>query len=51
VKARAREEVIAAGAIVIRTIMEALGEKECLVSDLGLREGVLIDLARRIKDR
>ncbi|MEO8341465.1 MAG: exopolyphosphatase, partial [Nitrospirota bacterium] len=43
-----REEVIAAGAIIIQTIMETLGEKECLVSDLGLREGVLIDLARRV---
>lgn len=43
-----REEVIAAGAIIIRTIMETLGEKECLVSDLGLREGVLIDLVMRI---
>lgn len=44
-----REEVIAAGAIIIRTIMETLGEEECLVSDLGLREGVLIDLARRLE--
>lgn len=42
-----REDVIAAGAIIIRTIMETLGEQECLVSDLGLREGVLIDLGRR----
>lgn len=42
-----REEVIVAGAIIIRTIMETLGEHECLVSDLGLREGVLIDLAMR----
>lgn len=40
-----REDVIAAGAIIIRTIMETLGEAECLVSDLGLREGVLIHLA------
>ncbi len=39
-----REEVIAAGAIIIRTIIDALGLRECLVSDLGLREGVLIDL-------
>lgn len=46
-----REEVIAAGAIIIRTIMEALGEEECLVSDLGLREGVLIDLAMQIENR
>jgi len=42
-----REEVIAAGAIIIRTIMETLEQKECLVSDLGLREGVLIELAFR----
>jgi exopolyphosphatase/guanosine-5'-triphosphate,3'-diphosphate pyrophosphatase len=40
-----REEVIAAGAIITRAIMETLGQQECLVSDLGLREGVLIDLA------
>ncbi|MDR4467778.1 MAG: Ppx/GppA family phosphatase, partial [Nitrospira sp.] len=42
-----REEVIAAGAIIIRTIMETLNLKECLVSDLGLREGVLLNLALR----
>ena len=40
-----REEVIAAGAIIVRTIMETLGKKECLVSDLGLRAGLLIQLA------
>lgn len=39
-----REEVIAAGAIIIRTIMETLGMSAVLVSDLGLREGVLISL-------
>jgi exopolyphosphatase/guanosine-5'-triphosphate,3'-diphosphate pyrophosphatase len=44
---KGREEVIAAGAIIIRTIMETLGMSSVLVSDLGLREGVLIDLARR----
>lgn len=43
-----REEVIAAGAIIIRAIMETLGQRECLVSDLGLREGMLINLARRV---
>lgn len=48
---KGREEVIAAGAIILRTIMETLEEKECLVSDLGLREGVLIDLAKRITAR
>jgi len=42
-----REEVIAAGAIIIRTVMETLGMSQVLVSDLGLREGVLIDLAKR----
>ena len=45
-----REEVIAAGAIIIRTIMETLGMSQVLVSDLGLREGVLIDLARSLSD-
>jgi exopolyphosphatase / guanosine-5'-triphosphate,3'-diphosphate pyrophosphatase len=44
---KGREEVIAAGAIIIRTVMETLGMSAVLVSDLGLREGVLIDLARR----
>ncbi|SLM48643.1 Exopolyphosphatase [Nitrospira japonica] len=43
-----REDVIAAGAVIIRTVMDALGEKECLVSDLGLREGVLLTLADRL---
>ena len=43
---KGREEVIAAGAIIIRTIMETLGMSTVLVSDLGLREGVLIDLVR-----
>jgi exopolyphosphatase/guanosine-5'-triphosphate,3'-diphosphate pyrophosphatase len=42
-----REEVIAASAIIIRTIMETLGMSAVLVSDLGLREGVLLDLAMR----
>jgi exopolyphosphatase / guanosine-5'-triphosphate,3'-diphosphate pyrophosphatase len=45
---KGREEVIAAGAIIIRTIMETLSVSECLVSDLGLREGVLVNLATRI---
>jgi exopolyphosphatase/guanosine-5'-triphosphate,3'-diphosphate pyrophosphatase len=45
---RNREEVIAAGAIIVRTVMETLGMSGLLVSDLGLREGVLIELARRV---
>ncbi|NGZ60082.1 MAG: exopolyphosphatase [Nitrospira sp. LK265] len=48
---KSREEVIAAGAIIIRTIMEALGQQSVLVSDLGLREGVLIELAMRLGDQ
>jgi exopolyphosphatase / guanosine-5'-triphosphate,3'-diphosphate pyrophosphatase len=42
---KGREEVIAAGAIIIRTVMETLGMSAVLVSDLGLREGVLIHLS------
>jgi len=44
---KGREEVIVAGTIIIRTIMETLGLSSLLVSDLGLREGVLIDLVMR----
>ena len=47
---KGREEVIASGAIIIRTVMETLGRFECLVSDMGLREGVLIELAARISE-
>lgn len=43
-----REEVVVAGTLILRTIMETLGLNDCLVSDMGLREGVLIDLASRI---
>jgi exopolyphosphatase / guanosine-5'-triphosphate,3'-diphosphate pyrophosphatase len=46
-KSRKEKEVIAAGAIIIRTIMETFGMPSVLVSDRGLREGVLIDLATR----
>ncbi|MEK7762321.1 MAG: hypothetical protein AAB433_12120 [Nitrospirota bacterium] len=46
-----REEVIAAGAIIIRMVMETLGMSSVLVSDLGLREGVLIDLAMGVADQ
>jgi len=43
---KGREEVIVAGALIIRTIMETLGVSTVLVSDLGLREGVLINLMK-----
>ena len=42
--------MIVAGVLILRTVMETLGYQECLVSDLGLREGILIDLARRLTD-
>ena len=47
---KGREEVIAAGAIIIRTVMETIGMPSVIVSDLGLREGVLIELASRISN-
>lgn len=46
-----REDVIVAGTLILRTVMDSLGYRDCLVSDLGLREGILIDLARRITER
>lgn len=46
-----REDVIVAGVLILRTVMETLGYQECLVSDYGLREGILIDLARRLTAR
>ncbi len=39
-----REKVIVVGAIILRTVMEALGFEHCLVSDYGLREGILVNL-------
>jgi exopolyphosphatase/guanosine-5'-triphosphate,3'-diphosphate pyrophosphatase len=40
-----REYVIVAGTVILRRIMESFGFETCLVSDFGLREGVLVDLA------
>ena len=42
-----RAEVIVAGAMILRCIMERIGRDECVVSEYGLREGVLLDLAKR----
>lgn len=47
---KGREEVIAAGVIIIRTVMKTVERSSLLVSDLGLREGVLIDLAMRVSE-
>jgi exopolyphosphatase/guanosine-5'-triphosphate,3'-diphosphate pyrophosphatase len=43
-----REDVVVAGTLILRGVMETLGFTEGLVSDVGLREGVLIDLAARL---
>jgi exopolyphosphatase/guanosine-5'-triphosphate,3'-diphosphate pyrophosphatase len=42
-----REFVIVAGTVILRRIMEAFNFPTCLVSDYGLREGTLIDLATK----
>ncbi len=44
-----REDVVVAGTLILRGVMETLGFSEGLVSDVGLREGMLIDLAARLK--
>jgi exopolyphosphatase/guanosine-5'-triphosphate,3'-diphosphate pyrophosphatase len=44
-----REDVVVAGTLILRGVMETLGFTEGLVSDVGLREGVLIDLAERVR--
>ena len=38
-----RAEVILAGACIVRTVMEKLGQLQVTVSDRGLRHGVLMD--------
>ena len=42
-----REFVILAGTLILRRLMEAFGVSACLVSDFGLREGMLVDLATK----
>jgi exopolyphosphatase / guanosine-5'-triphosphate,3'-diphosphate pyrophosphatase len=42
-----REDVVVAGTLILRGVMETLEFTEGLVSDLGLREGILLDLAER----
>lgn len=46
-----REDVIVAGTLILRVAMETLGVTDCLVSDLGLREGIVLDLAERLECR
>lgn len=46
---RGREDIILAGAIVVQEIMEWSGSAGLLVSDWGLREGILLDRYERLK--
>lgn len=46
-----REDVIVAGTLILREVMERLGQNVCLVSDLGLREGIVLGLASRLRSR
>ncbi len=45
-----REYVIVAGTVILRKVMETFGFDTCLVSDFGLREGILVDKARKLKN-
>jgi exopolyphosphatase/guanosine-5'-triphosphate,3'-diphosphate pyrophosphatase len=42
-----REYVIVAGTTILRRLMENFDLQTCLVSDYGLREGILVDLATK----
>ena len=42
-----RADVIVAGAAIVVTAMERLGYRELIVSDGGLREGIMLDLLRK----
>ncbi len=42
-----REDLIVGGTLILLSVMDGFGFRDCLVSDLGLREGLLIHLARR----
>ncbi len=44
-----REDVIVAGTLILRGVMEAFGATTCLVSDYGLREGIVLNLAARLQ--
>ena len=46
-----REDVVVAGTLILHGVMDTLGFTEGLVSDVGLREGILLDLAERMRKR
>ena len=43
-----REDIILAGAVVTEEVMERFGFSKMLVSDWGLREGIVLDLYERL---
>ncbi len=45
-----REYVIVAGTVILRRVMETFGFDTCRVSDFGLREGILVDKAGKLKN-
>jgi exopolyphosphatase/guanosine-5'-triphosphate,3'-diphosphate pyrophosphatase len=45
-----REYVIVAGVVILRRVMETFGFHTCRVSDFGLREGILVDKAGKLKN-
>jgi exopolyphosphatase/guanosine-5'-triphosphate,3'-diphosphate pyrophosphatase len=45
---RGREDIVLAGAVVAQEIMERYGYPEMLVSDWGLREGIVLDLYEKV---
>jgi exopolyphosphatase/guanosine-5'-triphosphate,3'-diphosphate pyrophosphatase len=46
---KGREDIILAGAIVAQEIMEQWGAERMIVSDWGLREGIVFDLYEKVK--
>ncbi len=45
-----RMDIIVSGVLILKTIMMGLGFDELMVSDYGLREGIIIDLYERIQE-
>ena len=45
---RGREDIVLAGAVVAQEIMDQYGYPEMLVSDWGLREGIVLDLYEKV---
>lgn len=44
-----REDIILAGAVVVQEVMERAGAADLLVSEGGLREGIVLDLSEKLR--